>query len=411
MAWLLLGSLLAWVPGRDVSAVELRWHLTPGQVYRVNVERVVRQNSPAAQWTDETRYLLVWSVQSVDTTGTAEIAQTLAEVRETLRWGDAEPVEYDSTSPREIHGDALSFARHWQPQLNSERRFRLSPLGQWLAAAPVESGLTPDAAPNAVPGANGSPPDQKSPAGGGVSEPGNGATGNAAAGSTTSGGIGAGNAAVGSTTTLTAGLPANVAAAPATATPSAASPSAAVSPAASGNLALPGGVRPIYCVLPAGPLQMGTQWTETHSMPQGDRPDAWQLTTAFTYAGMQEVEDRSLHRIDVECRWRAVPAAVAAGPLAAPNSSLVLERQEGAGQILFDQEAGYMSGSQLSQELITRSRRQDGTTFQSEIVTTVRLRIEPVAPPAAPQPAGVEEVEPPPTVSQPVTPSSSETPR
>lgn len=391
MVWLLLGLLLAWVPGRDVSAVELRWRLMPGQVYRVNVERVVRQNSPAAQWTDETRYLLVWSVQSVDTTGTAEIAQTLAEVRESLRWGDAEPVEYDSTSPREIHGDALSFARHWQPQLNSERRFRLSPLGQWLAAAPVDSSV--------VPGANGSPPEQTSPASGGVPEPLNGAAGNAAAGNTTSG----------STTTLTAGLPTSPAAA--TATPSAASPSAVGSPVATGNLALPGGVRPIYCVLPAGPLQMGTQWTETHSMPQGDRPDAWQLTTAFTYVGSQEVENRSLHRIDVECRWRAVPAAAATGSLAAPNSSLVLERQEGTGQILFDQEAGYMSGSQLSQELITRSRRQDGTTFQSEIVTTVRLRIEPVAPPAAAPPTVVEEVEPPPTVSQPVTPASPESPR
>lgn len=315
-----------------LSGEELRWKLQPGQQYRMFVERTVRQNSPLVQWVEETRYQLLWAVTGVDTSGNMEIVQTVGEVKHSMRWGEADPIEFDSMAGQEAKGDAVNLARHWKPLLSTERKFRLTPRGQFLAAA---------ASPAPTPSTTGNSSS--------VSGPSSDTSSSSSGVPTTS-----------LTTNPTASTP--FLTAPPTTTGSAATPVSST---------LPTALRPVYWVLPAESVQVGFQWTDTQSLPLLDRQDAWQVTTAYTYQGHQLLEDRELDRIQVETRWKTAPGS-------STPAALTLERQNGTGVIWFDHEDGYLASSQMNQELITRSRRPDGTTFQSEITTTVRVRMEPI---------------------------------
>lgn len=320
--------------GLSAHGEELRWKLQPGQQYRLQVERTVRQNSPLAQWVEDTRYQLIWAVSQVDTSGAMEIVQTVADVKHTMRWGESDPIEYDSASGQEAKGDAANLARHWKPLISTERKFRLSPRGQFLAATPPAT--TTPATPVTGP-------------------------------------VTSGSAGEGASASPTVPIPA---VSPSATTPTASSgpnaPLASAVPAVTPvSPATPVTPRPVYWVLPAESMEIGFQWTDTQTLPLLDRQDAWQVTTAYTYQGHEVVDSRELDRIQVETRWKTAPGT--SSPV-----GLTLERQNGTGVIWFDHEAGYLSSSQMAQELITRTRRPDGTTFQSEISTTVRVRMEPI---------------------------------
>lgn len=333
-ARVLLVSYLVAGGGLAARAEELRWQLQPGQPYRLQVERTVRQNSPLAQWIEDTRYQLVWTVASIDPNGVMEIVQTLADVKHTMRWGESDPIEYDSASGQEVKGDAANLARHWKPLLATERKFRLTPRGQFLAAA-VPTTPTP-------------------------STP--------VTGPVTSGATGSETPGVSPTVPIPTGPPAATSLPTSTPTAPLSSAVPAVTPVSPTTPITP---RPVYWVLPSESIEIGFQWTDTQTLPLLDRQDAWQVTTAYTYQGHEVIENRELDRIQVETRWKTAPGSTSPG-------GLTLERQNGTGVIWFDHDAGYLSSSQMSQELIARTRRPDGTTFQSEISTSVRVRMEPV---------------------------------
>ena len=150
-----MGFALLTLWGMPLAARELAWQLEPGREYRLQVERVVRQNSPLSTWSETIRYAVVWQVVARDPAdGKMQLVQRLVEVRHVMQVQDGEPVVYDSTQATEPRGDAAVLARNWKPMLLVERPMLLLPSGRLEvpAAPPAPASAPPTpASPTAVP--------------------------------------------------------------------------------------------------------------------------------------------------------------------------------------------------------------------------------------------------------------------
>ena len=325
------------------QARELRWHLQPGNEYRVIVERTVRQKSVLADWLENIRYQMAWTVTAVDDQGQMQIVQKLLEVKHSIQMADAEPVNYDSSHDAEARGDATTLARSWKPLLQIERPFLLLPNGKTeRIETPAKDTGTAASSTTAVPAA------------------------------------GANNTA--------AVTP------PTTATTPPTSPTITTTRPVAAKLLQDG-----LWLLPSDDVQPGTHWEESSVLPWGDDGEALRLTTLYEYAGEQTFEQSVADHIDVKLNFATQPRGEG-------NERLIIERQSSSGSIDFDATAGYLNRSELSHDLVLQLLPRTpsagtGTAppaftnptaapTRAEISTTVKVRFQRVEPVGEPERVG-----------------------
>jgi hypothetical protein len=332
-----LGCLSAWmivllIGSSTLQATTLQWRLMPDQRLRFNVERTTRQKSPSMDWTETIQYQVLWVVAGRDEAGDVQLVQKLIEVKHTLQFPGAQPVVYDSSLEGEPRGDAAELARYWKSLLQVERPMTLSAQGRFIRsqAAPSTTSTPASSAPTSA--------------------------------------------------TITSSSPTAAIGSGSSSAPPASSSSASNSPSSSPSPTRPSALRllaDVHWVLPAHELALGDSWAETQLAPWRDIADAIKVTTAYTYQGAEEVEEKRLDKIVVQTRWDVQPRP-------APRQ-LSIDRPVGSGVIYFDNEAGHLARAEFSHDLAVRVSPSQVDAVQAEISVVLRIRCHPVIPEPSPE--------------------------
>jgi len=125
--------------------------------------------------------------------------------------------------------------------------------------------------------------------------------------------------------------------------------------------------------LPEGPVEPGATWNDT---AEANVPQIGTLTSMvkLTYAGSEEVDGRTLARIDVEA---STTQAGEARPGDAP-AQVKIKEQTSTGVVLFDDQAGLLVQSQVTQKLHLEIVA-GGQQLQPTVTQEVNVKFSPVA--------------------------------
>lgn len=211
----------------------------------------------------------VWSIESVDANGAAQIKQTIERIRMKMTAPGGLSLDIDTASDEAPQGLGAAFAGPIKAMANAEFTMKMSPKGKILEANVSDETI---AAMKAIPGAE------------------------------QMGGI------------FTKEGMANM-------------------------------VRQSAPSLPEGPIAVGQMWTDIIEIPL-PRIGTMKTQNQMTFAGMEDIDNRSFARINLDMKTSVVPPADNAG------LQMKIKDQAATGKMLFDTEAGRLSQTDLTQNMV-----------------------------------------------------------
>lgn len=122
--------------------------------------------------------------------------------------------------------------------------------------------------------------------------------------------------------------------------------------------------------LPEDVVEKGATWTGSTEI---EMPAMGKLATetTYTYAGPEEVDGKTLQRIDLEVAMKITP------PDEQAQAQLTVKSQEAGGALFFDNDAGRVSHSKVSQKMVMQIAVA-GNTIEQNIDQTTTVRLLPV---------------------------------
>lgn len=122
--------------------------------------------------------------------------------------------------------------------------------------------------------------------------------------------------------------------------------------------------------LPTDPVKKGDSWTTQTESPV-PRLGKMVSDVTFTYAGPEQVDGKTLERIDLEIALKLAPKEENA---ATPN--ITLKDQKSSGTLYFDNAAGRLSHSKIVQQMVLEVGVGDQSITQ-DITQNVTVRLQP----------------------------------
>lgn len=123
-------------------------------------------------------------------------------------------------------------------------------------------------------------------------------------------------------------------------------------------------------VLPEDPVSGDTAWS--HEVSQDNPMMTMNITSDYKYVGEEEVDGKKIHKISVSSNVELEDVETPFG------GSIEIDEQESNGEIWFDNEAGYLTGSKSTQTMIMLMDIM-GQEMDMESEVKVEVKVTPVS--------------------------------